>query len=143
MSVCEVLPKLGSYRGKMVALRGRLYVGEEVFFLKGVDCPRTFVTDGHKWPPAIDLTGSDERIPSGERPIQFDTEEDAAKKLHEISQKARSGREVWVTVIGQLRVRKKYVPVHTNYGILWNGYGHLGVYPAQLVIRTLKDVAVK
>lgn len=143
LNICEVLKRLNGYRGKVVTVTGRLYVSREIAILEGVGCARKFVTDGHVWPPAINLVGSDSPPQQDDHPVSFETEVGTMRRLIDLGKQAQGGKEVWVTLVGQIRARKKYVPVHTRYGAMWNGYGHLAVNPAELVIKALIDARVK
>ena len=48
--------------------------------------------------------------------------------------------EIWVTVVGMLRAPESYV---RKDGQVVGGYGHLGGYPAQLVVKTVVNIAIK
>ena len=132
-----------SYRGHIIEVRGVLYRSREIYALGGVDCPSTFVTAGLKWPTAIDLVYST-YTPRGEKRVDFSTDEVTMQSVNQkIRDQAKDGGEIWVTFIGQLRVRRQYFVGRGGDGKLHgNGYGHLSLYPAQLVIKTARDVAV-
>src|SRR5690242_2631720 len=68
LSVCEILPKLESYRGRIIAVRGVLYRSREIYALGGINCSSTFVTAGFDWPTAIELVYST-YTPHGEDPV--------------------------------------------------------------------------
>jgi hypothetical protein len=115
----------------------------EIYALGGINCSSTFVTAGFDWPTAIDLVYST-YTPHGEEPVNFATDEAMQTINQKLRDQAKSGGEVWVTVIGQLRVRKQYVLGRGGDGKLHgNGYGHLSLYPAQLVIKTVRDLTVR
>lgn len=56
------------------------------------------------------------------------------------AERASKGSEVRlaVTVIGRVLAREEYVRVETNYGLLANGYGHLGAFPAAMQIWVVR-----
>jgi hypothetical protein len=59
-----------------------------------------------------------------------------------VRQEARAGKreEIWVTVTGMLRAPASYV---RKDGKVVGGYGHLGGYPAQLVVKNVLDISVR
>ena len=61
---------------------------------------------------------------------------------------AKNGKrlEIWVTAVGQLRTRTRRSPLGPCDKIgsgRYPGYGHLGAFPAQLVVQQFKDIEVK
>jgi len=53
-------------------------------------------------------------------------------------QDAKLGKrvEVWVTVLGELHTQARGSPCGAS------GYGHLGAYPAELVVKSFSDIKV-
>jgi len=164
-SICELFEDLASHARTVVAVRGLLYQGGEIFALGG-RCQSKFVTRyqafpglsgvtpeltaEYVWPTAISLTYSANRS-EGESPVTFSTDTDSVQRTIEyIKQRkvefknAKSNTDAFVTVIGMLRVRSHY-----NIGLLPNGtvrgegYGHLSIYPAELVILRMADPVVE
>jgi len=165
-SICELFDDLASHAGKVVAVRGLLYQGGEIFALGG-RCQSKFVTRylafpglpgvtpdltaEYVWPTAINLTYSTNRSEGGS-PITFSTDTDSVDRTIEYIVKqhrtefknAKLNTDVLVTVIGMLRVRSHYdigpLPNGTMRG---SGYGHLSIYPAELVILRMGDPVVE
>ena len=167
LSICELFEDLRSYAGKTIAVRGLLYQGKEVFALGGQRCQSRFVTRylvtaglplpgtevvtaEYSWPTTINLTWSGSSFPEGELPAPFSTDSDSIRRTTAFIVKQRAelanvkeGVDVFVTVVGMLRVRSHYVigrlPNGEPHGA---GYGHLSYDPAELVIRTMRDPEV-
>jgi len=164
VSVCELFKDLRSYAGKMVSVRGLLYSGRETFALGG-PCESRFTTRyspatpafpsvaqrqlEYVWPAAVDLADA-AMVTRGEEPVDFQTDDEMVNQAYarNNSEQARLGgaekTRVWVTVVGKLRVRDHYDVVQIADGTwLGIGYGHLGMYPGQLVIKTMADPLVE
>ena len=165
-SICELFEDLVSHAGRVVTVRGLLYQGKEIFALGG-RCQSKFVTRylafpglpgvtpdltaEYVWPTAINLTYSTNRSEGGS-PITFSTDTDSVDRTIEYIVKqhrtefknAKLNTDVLVTVIGMLRVRSHYdigpLPNGTMRG---SGYGHLSIYPAELVILRMGDPVVE
>lgn len=135
VSVCEVLGNPSLYRGKIVRVRG-------VFTYEGLrqdDCPKEFITRGRKWASVLNLA-STQRRESGEPPFGFVTDYESWDRLDTTAVEAgKQGRpvEIWATVIGRFRV---YLLPDGSIG---GGYGHLGVLPAEIVVKRVEDIVVK
>ena len=160
-SICELFEDLVSHAGKLVAVRGLLYQSRESLPLGG-RCQSKFVTRyqafpglpgimpeltaEYVWPTAINLTYSTNRS-EGESPVTFSTDTDSVQRTIEyIKQRraefkdAKSNLDVLVTVIGMLRVRSHYdIGPLPNGTMAGGGYGHLSIYPAELVILRMVD----
>jgi hypothetical protein len=97
------------------------------------DCPEK-CTHG-LWPSFLDVRGADQ-----------DSWEALDKAQRTVEAEAKKGRrlEVWVTAVGQLRTRRRpgLDPCH-RLGSRYLGYGHLGAYPAQLIVTQFRDIEVK
>jgi hypothetical protein len=101
------------------------------------------------WPAAVDLADA-AMVTRGEEPVDFQTDDEMVNQAYarNNSEQARLGgaekTRVWVTVVGKLRVRDHYDVVQIADGTwLGIGYGHLGMYPGQLVIKTMADPLVE
>lgn len=159
VSVCELFNDLASHNGMRVKVRGILYSGREIFALGETTCTKKFVTrhrllpellglseqptGEYVWPTAIDLSGS---ISSK----GVSTDENAILQVVKILREARAAQQdkstrvdLWVTVVGVLSIKDHYDGGPDAHGKLQaSGYGHLGTYPAQLVIETMSDPEV-
>lgn len=145
ITVCELLKNLASYRGKMVAVRGIYYYG-----LREPKCADELTTGGHRWPAAINLIGSPSPAPkpgaldfTGEEAVEFATDWTSWEKWGAVLlEQSRAGLrgEIWITVHGKVRARDRYVRPD---GTVSPGYGHLGAFPAEIVVKRILDVQVK
>jgi hypothetical protein len=88
------------------------------------------------------MVGSDVTAP-GDRPVAFTTDHPSWGELSRVVIRlGEEGRraEVWATVVGQLRGPYRIArPGKVNAGF----YGHLGVYPAELVVKRVTDIEVR
>ncbi len=161
ISVCELFQDLRSHAGKLISVRGLLFSGTEIFALGG-RCESKFITHNailpprpgfpateleFTWPTALDLAVSALAQP-GETPVEFRTDDTVDRVYTKIkTEKAKFGSretDVWVTVVGKLRLKQHYDIGRTADGVLrGEGYGHLGAYPGQLVIKTMLDPVIE
>jgi hypothetical protein len=108
VSVCQVLTDPSSYRGKVVRVRG-------VFTYRGLredNCPKEFITGGHRWPPILHLATTEYPDPE-EPPLGFATDHQSWNRLEEVAIEAgKRGRpvEIWATIIGRIRAQPDYGP---------------------------------
>jgi uncharacterized membrane protein YcgQ (UPF0703/DUF1980 family) len=65
-----------------------------------------------------------------------------AKRTAEEEEKQGRRVEVWVTVRGKLNASERRSPAGPCDRVVNGGIGHLGVFPAQIVVEVLDDVQV-
>ncbi len=146
LSVCDLMSRLTKERYKVVKVHGELYSSSEITALGSDPCATQFTAGGVRWPAALDLVSSEYRTDPKERAAPFVTDPAAMARLRAaIAERNRlnRGAKLIVTITGFLRARQKYVRMMTGYGSQGNGYGHLGLYPAQLVIKTVDDIRIE
>lgn len=162
VSICDLFKDLKSYNGKMISVRGLLYSGKEISALGG-RCESKFVTDipygpnypfiprpvlRYAWPAALDLVPSS-LVDAGEVVVEFQTDYAVVNRNFDLIrlERSRLGKrdlDVWLTVVGKLRVKPEYGVMTMPDGTLkGSGFGHLGTYPGQLVIKTTSDPKVE
>jgi hypothetical protein len=129
MSVCELSKDFPGFRDKVVAVRGVYYYGLRQ------ECAEKCKSG--LWPSFINLEGGTDETWAALSKPERDVE--AAAK--------RSGKrfELWVTVVGRLQTRAKHSPLGPCDRKSWGmaGYGHLGVYPAQIMVETYRDIEAR
>jgi hypothetical protein len=136
ISICDLFKDLTRYRGELVTVRGIYWHGLRQ------PCPDSFVTLDHKWPSALNLVDSDLVATQGQN-VPFKTDRKSWDVLDEITlREIREGRheEIWVTAVGKLRTPEGYI---RDDGRVAGGYGHLGVFPAELVVQRVFDIEIK
>jgi hypothetical protein len=128
MTVCELSRDFTAYRNGVVAVRGVYFYGLRQ------ECAQTCAT--RPWPSFVDLVGSDA---SGDAIWA-----DLSKAERTAEQEAKHGRlvEVWVTVSGKLNASERRSLIGPCDRIVNSGFGHLGVFPAQIVAESFRDVQV-
>lgn len=172
LSICDLFKNLRSYAGKTVSVRGLMYRGMEIFAIGG-SCDSKFITkyqtlptlpgtpevfSEYIWPTAVNLADSSNN-PRGEAPALFVTDKDSmTRAFAEIDRqrailpkvagtelaKYYSDVDVYVTVTGMLRMRDRYDIGRSPSGpMMGGGYGHLSIYPAELVIKSISDPVVR
>jgi hypothetical protein len=87
----------------------------------------------------------------GKDPVRFVTDHASWDALDRVERKveleAQKGErlEIWVTAVGQLRTMAKRSPLGPcdEIGSGNYGYGRLGAWPAELVVKYFSDIEVK
>ncbi len=136
LSVCELFAGLESHQNQIVSVRG-IYDGS----LREFNCPQPFVADGRTWPTVLylrdahEVLGDEQRVPFNTDRYNWDRLDETAIEVGLERRKA----EIWVTVEGLLRGPRRF-PGGRPGGI--GGYGHLGAFPASLVVNKIHDVTV-
>jgi hypothetical protein len=138
ISICDLFKDIRPYEGKVIAVRGIYYHG-----LREGNCPHAFEGGDRVWPTVLDLATSN-TYEEGEPAVSFDTDDESWDKLNEVA--IREGKkgllgEIWVTMVGQLRGPQRHLRNGHPGGV--GCYGHLGAFPAQLVVERVFDIAVK
>ena len=126
MTVCELSKDFTAYRNRVLAVRGVYFHGLRQ------QCPQTCATG--PWPSFVDLVGSDA--------AGYAIWTELAKAERTAEQEARHGRrvEVWVTVSGKLNASDRHSPAGPCDRMVNSGFGHLGIFPAQIVAEAFSDV---
>jgi hypothetical protein len=143
ISVCTVLADRLRLNGKIISVRGYEESTDDGSWLKG-DCKTHVTTDGHVWPDLIWLSVS--HLDTLHE-IRFKTDMDALRRFGDMTAKAaRSGHKyrVWVTYVGMFETEGELGigggKVGPDHG---TGLGHLNGAPAQLVIKTVRDLKIE
>ena len=125
VSVCDLSKDYSAYRNKVVTVRGVSYYGLRQ------TCPQKCAD--HPWPSFLWLRGAEAGV--------FDA---LGKIENSVELEAKKGKrfEIWVTVTGLLETRLLRGPCD-KVGSNYIGYGHLGAWPAQLVVKSISDIEVR
>jgi hypothetical protein len=112
-----------------VTVRGVYYYGLRQ------ECPEKCI-DG-VWPSFINLEGGSDAVWAALARADRDMEAEAKQSAKRF--------ELWVTVVGRLETRARHSSLgpcdRTRWGI--PGYGHLGGYPAQIIVERFRDIEVR
>lgn len=135
MTVCSVLADLKSFTGSKVLIRGIYWNGLRQ------PCAEPLIFGGRTWPQALNLVTSS--FPGVPESAKLKTDIDSWDRLDRLvldeARKKRRG-EIWVTVSGIVQGPEKH---SEGNSVQVGGYGHLGAFPAQLVVERIADVVVK
>lgn len=140
LPLCEVLRDLQAYQGRTVTVRGLVYFGDEVSALGTTSCDVANQTNGYTWPNAIAITGPDEaRILGLSAPLALD--KSSLEELRTVTAGAGPTAQVWASMTGVLQTRKTFsVWTGGDDRLHANGFGHLGSYPAMLVLGSVGNI---
>lgn len=127
LSVCQVLSRLTKLRDKVVTVNGFLYASTEIVAIGGLNCSDPFRTGKYVWPTALSVRSTA-------------TLTDLDREC--VAIRSNIGRRVRVTLTGTLRTMKKYTVIQTDAGPRGLGFGHLGLYPAELDVAEVTSIEV-
>lgn len=135
LTVCDVLENPSQYRHRILTVRGIYFDGLRQ------DCQRHLITGGHAWPDAVNLINAVPPLAGEGEPVG-QTDLASWERLDRlVVREARANRkeEIWAEVTGLLRTPEKYVEADGRVAL---GFGHLGVYAAELVVIRISNVSV-
>lgn len=135
LSICEVLRNPARLRGRVLSIRGFLVTTEEGSWLSG-DCRDHLVTKGLTWSNAIWIL------------VTGETDFPALERMGEKVSRERRGQadRVWVTYVGMLETKSSMddeVGLDDKGSTRRLGFGHLNDAPAQIDVRTARDVVIE
>jgi hypothetical protein len=144
LTVCEVLAEPLKYDGQMLTIRGSLDGSGDGAWLTSTRCPDVMVTDGHVWPVLISLQYPDHKNRLHPVTFKFDaaSERRIGAKYRELARSADGKCLVW-TYTGVFETRRDWSTArapHPGGPSPFVGFGHLGVAPAQLLLKSADDV---
>jgi hypothetical protein len=133
-TVCHVLQNLTLYDGKIIQIRGE-WRGRHI----EEQCQTPLQTDSHKWPNAILLIYPNNLHEEyGDKPVNWTFgPNEAETSFRELM---RFNGPVHATIIGRLDARAKLLPSPNGGPPVPFGYGHLNAFPAQIVMKEIKDI---
>jgi hypothetical protein len=139
IGVCELAQKLKAFRDKTVAVRGEFFTGQHGATVGRERCPSPspFKEFGSGF--AINLA-----FPEEDPSLGRELDRDSLKRLEEVKrqlQRNRSDVSVTATFVGVLQVRSGFkLKKLPSGGYSGNGFGHLGTYPAQIVMSRIENI---
>jgi hypothetical protein len=129
LDICDALQKIDKVSGSVIAVRGYYRFGTELGGLYGRNCPKKLVLDCAERAQAFDLSYG---------PMVDDKE--LALVANRMIVEKNSREAIQVTVVGVIRARRAdLADIHGRKARL---FGHLGVYPAQIIVHAIRDVSV-
>ena len=143
VSVCDVLKNRATYQNRIIALRGRWITDREGSYLRSA-CSKEDLGLHRAWSAGVAIAWS---LRAATTEISFEQDRSALHKVEKVLLKSRERGElgrVWITFVGKIETRhplrvRTYSP---GGGPLTLGFGHLGAFPAQLVVKTAKDLVI-
>jgi len=146
LSVCRVLSRTDHLRGKMIQVTGVMIGsmhGSALYDASEAECAQLRRRD-IRWPAGIYLVWPSQRtVEDGPRTFEPDVD-GIERNLAPIRLRIKERDDLLVTAtfLGELRARNAIQISWNPHDGGWfggDGYGHLGQYPAQLVIKTVTD----
>jgi hypothetical protein len=137
IGLCELLKNIESYRGRIVAVRGVYFHGLRA------ECRTPFRRGSKTWGSAVEVAHSSRARDDGET-VPFETDMESWRRIEDLvmaAAKVGLRGEIWVTIVGFVRAPESYV--RKDGGTVQLGYGHLGVFPAEISVHYMKDVEFK
>lgn len=147
MSVCDLIAHRSEYDQRMVVVRGAVQGGDGAWLVASPDCDYKLITKGVTWRNIIFLTYPDNRSKVQADHADFPIDWQAIRRTEQ--QASRDGfdpkREHHVVTYIGLFITYRDLDNRVSPGVpgaLKLGFGPLGEAPGQLLIKSLRDVAV-
>jgi hypothetical protein len=145
LTVCESLDHRNDLDGKMIAIRGVSVGTSEGVWLVDPKCPDPIATPRYAWPRSIYLAS----ISHASSPVDFRFDSKADDKLRAEFERLHVNRKavrIWITYVGRFETRKDLSTAlfrDYNGGLHPAGFGQLNSVPAQLVVKTQRDMTIQ
>ena len=141
--VCDLARNLFSHDGKIVAVRGMYFSGPHGATVAAETCQKGTPFRQFGSGIAIDLQidlddGYEVPGPKGQ---SYAVDRDAVRAFQLTADSVSGNMTTTATFVGVLHVKHRF-KMHTtpHQGYEGNGYGHMGRYPAELVLTTVQNV---
>ncbi|MEW5978839.1 MAG: hypothetical protein AB1898_23845 [Acidobacteriota bacterium] len=144
LSVCHVFENLNRYQNKVIAVRSQVHRSSHGAWLWSKDCPGSAKMTFFGTTAMIHLALPEDEVDGFPR-VKFAIKPEGFNQLEKIMAVAENRNvKVTATFEGLLRIVRVFKPVGTlKSGYHANGFGHVGMFPAQLVIKDIKEVAIE
>jgi len=146
-SLCEVFQNHEKYNGKIVTIRGALNASMHGTVLVNRNCSREARYEKFERGAAFNLDTPGGEIETDVPNPDFDLDEESERLLFELARKKlEKGDSILITITctGLIRSTEHFRLEKTSGGgYKGNGFGHMGIYPAELVIKSIKDAEIK
>jgi hypothetical protein len=129
IEVCDALQSIDKLDGSVVAVRGYFRFGMELGGLYGRDCPKKLVLDRAQRAQAFDLTFASTAV-----------ETELQTAVNRLIEEKNVRVAIQVTLVGVIRARR--ADLTDIDGKKARMFGHLGVYPAQIAVRSVQGVSI-
>jgi hypothetical protein len=132
-SICDLFKNLRSHRGEIVTVRGEFSTRAGAIIDSA--CRNRFESPARAWPVAIHLVYVGDN-PSGDLVPNFEPDLLSLENFRATIKNTRGHQNVQMvgTFVGLLRTNKDLSPMA--------GYGHLNIFPAELVLKAVVDLHV-
>jgi hypothetical protein len=146
-SLCELFQNHEKYNGKMVTIRGVLNASIHGTVLVNRQCSQQSRYKPFERGAAINLeTPGGEVEPNVPIP-NFEIDQRSERLFLELVDKKQAKGEsiiVTLTCTGLIRSAEDFrLEEASGRAYRGNGFGHMGIYPAELVIKSIKDAEIK
>jgi hypothetical protein len=143
--VCDLFRDPVRWNGVMIQVRSPIERGaaEDGPWLTGGHCDAGIVVKGEKFPNLIYIQDPRNRKLCL-HPVEFKRDQPSADAFSAILQSVDPTKEyVWATVIGLFETRSPLGElIQQKRPWRYNGFGHLGGAPAQIIVKTMTDMRI-
>lgn len=142
VDICDLARALGSFDGKLVAVRGMYLSGRHGQTVAAEACPKPtpFTEFGSGIAIDLDVNLDKGSAVPGPNHRSYAVNRNAILEFQMKANSSSDSESVTATFIGVLHaVRGFAMHVTPNQGYEGNGFGHMGRYPAQLQLTTVRN----
>lgn len=145
LTVCDVMPDLTRFDGKVVTISGILHATSHVVQLEGDGCKKHFVTKGYQWQDALMLAFTDShlgrRLTGRQIDFGFSSNKESMKLLEKAKERVKIDiyrRQIRVVIEGMILTGgAEYLVDNAPGPSSVDGFGHGGQTPGVLVVKEL------
>jgi hypothetical protein len=147
VTVCDVMANPAAFNGQLVALRARLRRSTEWSALVNtVPCGRPLKSGPLVWRPEVTTRSLRSYVEqTGHQPFSRTRRDETSLSEYSTTHRQLSpDQTIEATYVGLIRTREHYEGRQLQNG-MWvpaNGFGHLGAYFAEMVVKSVRDVSV-
>ena len=136
--VCAALQGRNTVSEQVIALRGVWVENEEWAAVSAHDCDLTLSAGGVDWPLSIELVNPRRGTASAAFTVSF---QQAVSTIRAQREAGRKGN-VLATFSGRLETKPLRAIALRDGKVVHFGFGHGGVFPARLILGSVRDVVV-
>lgn len=142
VDVCELLRRPLQSNGTMVHARGVIDfgAGEDGLALIPESCDFQFIIKGHLFPNAVELQPPESKRLLLHR-VDFKSDEAAFRVLFALRERTQGRVRIAATAVGVFETRSPLESlVREDRPFPRYGFGHMNGRPAQIILKTLRDI---
>jgi len=138
--VCDALNRRTELHERLIQIQGLLVSTEEGASLRSARCHKKIAIDGIEWIPQIHLEFSPAEVGDLRDSKDEVLEAPFRQAMEMAAKKTPKPTALEVVYLGRFLTRARFYPYQAQWGTMGNGFGHLAMFPASLVVKRVTGV---